>query len=147
MVALTLAGCATVEQMPPLLISEVVPVEGRSASQLCADARDWAVFTFKDSKSVIQVFDAERGKMIGNGMMSVYVLGSPISVKFTMSVECRDERIRASFSDYATSYMGQDNPLVVEGPGKLQSQAAEKTKGLISSLGAYLRDSKNPEKW
>ena len=147
LVALALAGCATVETVPPLSVAEVVPIEGKSASQLCHGARDWAALTFRDSKSVIQVFDADRGQMIGRGVMPVYVFGSPISVTFTMSVECKDGCIRASFNDYATSYMGQDNPLVVEGPSRIQSQAAARTKELISSLGAHLRDSKKSDNW
>lgn len=147
--ALVLAGCATIETetVPPLSVTEVIPVEGKSASQLCHGARDWAALSFRDSKSVIQVFDADRGQMIGRGTMPVYVFGSPISVSFLMSVECKDGRIRASFSDYATSYMGTDNPLVVEGQWKLQSQAATKTKELISSLGVHLRDIKKSDDW
>ena len=145
--ALALAGCATIETVPPLSVTEVIPVEGKSASQLCHGARDWAALNFRDSKSVIQVFDADRGQMIGRGTMPVYVYGSPILVSFVMSVECKEGRIRAAFSDYTTSYMGQDSLLNVEGPAKLQSQAAARTKELISSLGSHLRDAKKSDNW
>ncbi|OGB69890.1 MAG: hypothetical protein A2486_05955 [Burkholderiales bacterium RIFOXYC12_FULL_65_23] len=96
-----MVGCATVETVPPLSVVDVVPVEGKSASQLCHASRDWAALNFRDSKSAIQVFDADRGQMIGRGVLPVYVMGVPISVSFSMSVECKDGRIRASFSDYA----------------------------------------------
>lgn len=138
---LLVAGCATAPAPsgPPLQVSEVIAVEGRSAAQLCNGARDWTAKTFHDSKAVVEVFDPQRGKLIGKGNMQLPVIwGATIPVSFTMTIDCKDGRLRAAFDDYATQYGASRNPLVEDERYKLQTHAKARTVVLIGELRQYL---------
>lgn len=136
-----LAGCATVpvKSGPPLEVVEVIAVQGRTAEQLCNGARDWTAKTFRSSKAVVEVFDPQRGKLIGKGSMQLPIIwGATIPVHFTMTVDCKDGRLRASFDDYATEYQGMRNTLIEDERYKLQTNATERTRALIASLRQHL---------
>jgi hypothetical protein len=140
--SLALAGCATVEvdNSPPLQVVEVISVPGKSSVQLCDSARDWVATSFRDSKAVIEVYDAERGKLIGKGGMSARIFGgAQLPIRFTMTIDCKDERIRAAFDNYLSQGFGDSwNPLMEDSTNRMKTQAEAETRRLLVSLGNKL---------
>lgn len=72
-----------------------------TAAEVYDRALDWTAKTFTDSKEVIELKDRDRGKIIGKGIVSVPVYSKyPSDVRFTMTLEAKDGRCRATFGDY-----------------------------------------------
>ena len=134
-----LVGCATT-QGPALSVVSVHEAPGKTKQQICIAARDWTTLAFKDSEAaMIDVFDAERGKFIGKGNMTVNGYDStPFSVNFTMTIECRDGRMRSSFEDYRIASQGQSYPLTEDGMNHLQTKAWAKTVEMAQDLESQL---------
>lgn len=139
-----LAGCAApvvapTDATPPLEVSEVIAVEGKSSQDLCNAARDWTATAFRDSKAVVEVFDPVRGRLIGKGNMAVpIVYGMTIPVHFTMTIDCKDGRIRAVFTNYETSYGGARSPIIDDGRNQVKTKAAGLTNVMIAELRQHL---------
>ena len=137
--ATALVGCATTEQGQALSVVSVHEVPGKTKQQLCIAARDWAALTFQDSEAMIEVFDAERGKFIGKGNMTVNGYDSAhFRVNITMTIECRDGRMRSSFEDYRIASQGQSYPLTEDGMNHLQTKAWAKTVEMAQNLESQL---------
>ena len=134
-----LVGCAITEQGQALSVVSVREAPGKTKQQICMAARDWAALTFQDSEAMIQVFDAERGKFIGKGNMTVNGYDSTLfRVIFTMTIECRDGRMRSSFEDYRIASQGQSYPLTEDGINHLQTKAWAKTVEMAQNLESQL---------
>lgn len=139
-----LGACATApaQQPPPLEVSEVIAVEGKSTAQLCNGARDWVATAFRNSRAVVEVFDAERGKLIGKGSMQVLGwAGTPFIVSYTLNVDCKDGRLRAAFANYMVNDRttpGQQYPMRQDSMNNLPSKAESHTQELVSDLRRHL---------
>jgi hypothetical protein len=134
-----LAGCAATEQRQALSVVSVHEAPGKTKQQICIAAKDWTAQTFKDSAAVNQVFDAERGKFIGKGNMTVNGFDSTLfRVIFTMTIECRNGRMRSSFEDYRIASQGQSYPLTEDGMNHLQTKAWAKTVEMVQNLESQL---------
>lgn len=98
---LAAAGCATTPAGPPIVVAGAYPAPGVTKSDVCGRARDWAARTFSDSKAVVEVYDQERGKMIGKGNMMVPgPLGVDQRVAFTLDATCADGELRARMDGF-----------------------------------------------
>ncbi|MEO5660274.1 MAG: DUF4468 domain-containing protein [Polaromonas sp.] len=134
-----LVGCATTEQGQALSVVSVHEAPGKSKQQICIAARDWTTLAFKDSGAVIDVFDADLGKLMGKGNMTVNGYDStPFRVNFTMTIECQDGRIRYSFDDYRIASQGRSYPLTEDGVNHLQTKAWAKTVEMAKNLESQL---------
>ena len=135
-----LVGCAATEQSQALSVVSVHEAPGKTKQQICIAARDWTTLAFKDSEAaVIDVFDADRGKLISKGNMTVNGYDStPFRVNFTMTNECRDGRMRSSFEDYRIASQGQSYPLIEDGMNHLQTKAWAKTVEMAQDLESQL---------
>ena len=87
-------------------ITEVVPVEGASKTELYNRAKLWFAKTFKSAKDVIQLDDKENGQIIGNGAISY---SAPAGIPgynfsgyfyFTVTVEVKDNRFKYTFENF-----------------------------------------------
>lgn len=135
-VAIALSACATAETSAPLLeIVAVHDVPGQTKQQICGAARDWAAVSFRDSNAVIQVYDPERGTMIGKGNMAlVGFAGAPFTVGFTLTVECKDGRTRFTWSGFTNRQQGKEYPLIEDSLNNLQTKARTAVTSLDASL-------------
>lgn len=101
------------------VISEVIPVEGKTKSALYQDALLWINKSFTNPKTVIQTKDSDLGlitlksKIVidSNGYQDLY---SDEWYTFNFSIQAKDGRYRYEFSDivytWDASYM--DTPLI-----------------------------------
>ncbi len=86
------------------------------------------------------MFDAERGKLIGKGSMSARIFGGgQLPIRFTMTIDCKDGRIRAAFDNYfSQGFRDSWNPLIEESTNRMKTQAQAETRRLLVSLGEKL---------
>lgn len=144
-----LTACASTPPTPPMEIVRIHEVAGKSKGDLCRAARDWAALTFRDSKAVVEVFDPEAGSMIGKGLFTMQGPFGPMPTRFTMVVECRDARVRATYRDViATATIGSTRHEFVPSDSaliKTRTQAEAEILGLDQSLERGLQ--KKAEDW
>lgn len=137
-----LTACATVEHSaPPLEIVTVHDVPGRTKQEICGSARDWAAVSFRDSNAVVQVYDPERGTMIGKGniILLVGALNTPIAANFTLTVDCKDGKVRSRWDGFAIRWGSIEHPLTEDPVNKLQTKARDAVGKLDASLLARLK--------
>lgn len=134
--AVALSACATVDNSaPPLEIVAVHDVPGRTKQQICGAARDWAAVSFKDSNAVIQVYDPERGTMIGKGnMVLLGFAATPFTVNFTLTVECKDSKMRSTWNNFSSRHQGNEYPLREDSMNNLQTKARTAVTTLDAGL-------------
>lgn len=152
MVAAMVAACETAADTgapPPAALEhvQVHEVPGLTKQQLCTAARDWAALTFKDSKAVVEVFDAEQGKMIGKGRVDVAYMLTIFPVSFTLLVECRDGRARASYTNLTGSHNGNTFPVAAFRADALRNNAIGEMRRIDGLLGAYLKNPRVGGQW
>jgi hypothetical protein len=148
------AGCETAAQpdaAAPAVLEHVQVHEapGLTKQQLCTAARDWAAITFKDSKAVVEVFDAEQGKMIGKGRSTVPFMGTSQPIDFTVIVECRDGRARATFADPLMTSMnsGQRFPASTSPSAVFRANVLAELGRIDGLLAAYLKNPRLGGQW
>lgn len=144
LLAAACVGCETTADpgaTPPAVLEHVQVHEapGLTKQQLCTAARDWAAITFKDSKAVVEVFDPEQGKMIGKGRTLVPFMGTSMPVEFTLIVECRDGRARASFANLLMISRGTTAPVGSSPSQVFRSNALAEIARVDGLLAAYLK--------
>lgn len=146
-VAIALSACAVAQTgAPPLEIVAVHDVAGRTKQEICGAARDWAAVSFKDSNAVIQVYDPERGTMIGKGNMAlVGFAGAPFTVGFTLTVECKDGRTRFTWNGFTNRQQGKEYPLIEDSLNNLQTKARAAVGTLEVGLLTKLASSAKPD--
>ena len=78
---------------------QVVKLQGKSADQLFALAEQWVAEMFKDADSVIQLSDANRGKLMARGWWEGMSFGlvTP-KIWFDTVIEVKDGRYRLTFT-------------------------------------------------
>ncbi len=95
--------CACTTAPPPVapeerIIQQVFEVD-RPKDELFDLAMEWVAKTFRSAQAVIQYQDREAGKIVGKGNMAVtYVLFS-YPTYFTLTIEIKDGRVRATVED------------------------------------------------
>lgn len=139
LVALLLAGCATVDTTLPNQLVQVHDFPGKTKQQICGAARDWVALNFKDSKAVVEVYDLERGKLIGKGTTTVSGFAAiPTRIGFTMTADCKDGKLRSTWSDFTQTYQGATYPLRAESISKLFSKSIEEAKAMDAAMAKHI---------
>lgn len=69
---------------------------------------EWMAKTFVSSKSVIEYKDKEDGKIVGNASSEVMAGVFTLPVEFTMSIECKENKYRATFENFMVYYLDGD---------------------------------------
>ncbi len=145
------AGCETGAPSRPIAPLEHIQVHeviGRTKQELCNAARDWAAMTFKDSSAVVEVFDAEQGKMIGKGRTTVPFMGTAQPIDFTLIVECRDGRARATFADpLMTGPGGQKLAASTSPSAAFRANVLTELGRIDALLATYLKNPRVGGKW
>lgn len=80
---------------------EVVEIANTSKADLYSRAQRWFVDFYNSGKSVVQLADAERQTVIGNGLMTypITVKGGYVGemkVKYQLEIACKDNKYRIS---------------------------------------------------
>lgn len=165
LVAAVLAGCATVQYLPPeqLVVQKVVDAPNVSKEQIFEKSKIWFAKTFRQSMSrwiepnsvrtVIQYENRDKGLLIANGavpyplerLSDSYKRGW--EVRFTLQGDVQDGRARVTFSNLTmyvpTTFCGTAYPTSTGSYEKqLEAEEFELVKPVFldfaDKLGAYL---------
>lgn len=86
-----------------IIYQSVIELPGRTQIELYKNSKQWFVDYFKSSKDVIQNDDKESGKVIGKGIIFVYLkttfFSQTISDKITIQIDCKDGKYRYKIYD------------------------------------------------
>jgi len=118
------------------VIQQVIEVD-RPRDELFDLAMEWVARAFRSAQAVIQYQDREAGKIVGKGNMTVtYVLFS-YPTYFTLTIETKDGRVRATVED-AYVLVDYENEVPIR---KVEQMKRFKPKvlDLFASLEAALR--------
>lgn len=134
-----LSGCAT--HSVPLGDERVQFIHDIDATkgEIFGRTVDWMAESFADSKSVIEVEDALRGKIIGKGITQ-FSAGSPetgwgayIPTRFTLVVDVKEGRVRSTYKDFTV--VETNLPVAVKG---YNDQILKKIRLIHQSYIQYL---------
>lgn len=136
--AVLLASCAANHPVTGEKVEKVYEVSG-SKSELYNKSLDWVAQTFNDSKSVIQVKDADRGRIIGKGVTNISIMGgmSQRPYGFTMQIDTKDNKARIQFTNLVLMTPGYEgypaeSMYVDDVKAKLNRMAVSYEKALMS---------------
>ena len=144
MTSLLLIGCAAFTAIPIEERKSEIVIEdlNKGKDELYDITLEWMAKVFKDSKSVIEVKDKNRGKIIGKGYWVVTGFGNT-GVTFTLSISIKESKIRGQFENYGYydgSPIYTSDKWVLE---KSKQKAIEKMDDLKKYINEYGAD----EKW
>jgi hypothetical protein len=153
-----------------------------SATDIISRARTWAAKTYRDSEKIIQQYDAQAGVMVLKPIMKFTVFtemkiittvkeSTDQYVGYTLTIEARKGRYRATMSNYAVDPTNMRVPMIARNkteaeflaqPGGKMKQAAriaasqqfqtvqgvrDGTNALLKNLFDAVNAAKAEEKW
>jgi len=145
---LLFAGCAT-NLFAPIPIEErqyevILENLEKSKAELFDLSLEWLAKTFKDSKSVIEVKNKEKGLIIGKGKVEVItVMGGITGINFIITINVRENRVRFKYENLSY-YSG--SPLT-EGDRFVLVKAIEDLKKVSDSFQNYVKESTDNNNW
>lgn len=146
--ALLLTGCGSMTPAPEsdLQYQQVHEVD-LSQEEIFNKSQEWLAMTFVDSKEVIEVANADTGKIIGKGRAEIAPAGVGVPVRMTIAVEAKPGRYRTTYSDY-TGYYGQyrNQPYAIS-DARSVGQVREQLQVLDADLLEYLKNDSASEDW
>jgi hypothetical protein len=133
---LFLASCASQgkEASTSLEYQEVITIPGLAAEDLYEKSHRWIAETFKSAKAVIEYANKEEGQIIGNGVVDVSYSLYPYPTAFTLNLEAKDGKIRATFNNMRFTGKNEWMPWRQSYMKKFSAEAAR----LIDGLESYL---------
>ena len=142
-VLMAFVSCASAPAtLPPeeLIIKEIIEVD-KSKNELYRLSMEWLAKTFKSSKAVIQYKDKDEGVIIGKGFMVVrYGLGIPADTYFTLTIETKDGKVRATVEEayMKISVSGTTSESPVDNEFTMNERFKPEVMKLFKSLKDYL---------
>jgi hypothetical protein len=113
MVSFTLSHSQVIDGIPidengKINFNEVVNVDSASQDALYVNAKQFFVENFKSANHVIQMDDKQSGIIIGKGWSTYLFWNAPITLRYTIKIQCKDDRYKyeiydISFFDSAAS--------------------------------------------
>lgn len=88
-----------------LMIEYIDTAKGLSKDEIYSKVKAWFATTYNSAKNVVQSDDKEAGRIIGRGVMDVYLpkgafRGEHLS-NYTIDITMKDEKYRIQFYDFA----------------------------------------------
>ena len=98
---LLIVGCAMITSVPLEERQSEIVIENlnKGKDELYDITLEWMAKVFNNSKSVIEVKDKDRGKIIGKGYWIVTGFGNS-GVTFTLTFSIKENKIRGQFENY-----------------------------------------------
>ncbi|WP_182021314.1 DUF4468 domain-containing protein [Vibrio parahaemolyticus] len=130
---LFLIGCASVS--PEQGVERIVEVD-TSKSETFDKSLDWAARFYVDSKSVIEVKDAERGRIIGRGVL---IISSSMGMRedlyaYTLQIDVKEDKARIKMNNIRP-YAGKGG---VSDPSYFEEEILEKMNSVAESFATAL---------
>jgi hypothetical protein len=106
-----IAGCVPIPLRPDeQTFTYIVEIPNTSKDRIFSGARTWIAQTFRSAKAVIQYENTADGTLVGNGIIDYPCSGFDCVGKqnwlapFTVTLDVKDNKARASFSNLRVVY-------------------------------------------
>ena len=139
-VLLAFTSCASIYRPAPgmkKLYQEIVDFPNRPKSEISEGALRGMAKIFNSSKAVIQYQNTDEGQIIGKGEVGVVYTIAPVSTYFTLTIEVKDEKLRATFSRI---YGNESNPIPLYTEDQID-KFIEVAKHIVADLKATVIES------
>jgi len=144
------------EKAPPLPVDpetgrfqyqEVVTVEGASADELYARAKNFVVDAYKSAKAVIDLDDPAAHRLVARGNFQIEWSLAVRTVNHKLSIEVKDGRYRYTLSEFVAEFPHGDMELEDKylSTTKLAVRTGELCGSLIQGLKSAM--SQAPKEW
>lgn len=102
----------------------VEELPGKSKSEIISSAKVWFAKVFKDSRDVLELVDADAGRLVANASLGDLPGVSTVrgAVFFTITIECKDGKYRYIMSDFNHRWLHKEAS--VDG-GPLEDEKAD----------------------
>ncbi|MBQ4833689.1 DUF4468 domain-containing protein [Pseudoalteromonas sp. MMG010] len=139
-----LLGCSSTSDTS-IFNTEVKRVQTGSKSVLFNKSLDWAAKHYNDSKSVIEVKDPQRGRIIGRGIVQISSnLGMRIDYySYTIQIDVKEDKARIKLSNLAP-HSGLNG---VSDPSYLKKKIKRKLDLVIESYFNTIKLSTEADDW
>jgi hypothetical protein len=149
---IVLASCAS---------APIAPIEDRSLqkvheidltkNEIYDTSLEWMARTFFDAKEVIELKDKDNGRIVGKGITifkgKIGWFSSNIPCRFTMVIEVKDNKYRATYNNLVGLYgENQSRPVPLEQKAYVEAVIA-KLALIDDDLYGYLKKSKSNTDW
>ena len=114
---------------------------GKNKNELYELTIEWMANTFRDSESVIEVNNRDRGRIVGTGYMTVSKFGASTEVKYTLMISVGNNRIRLQFKDFGY----HDNSPIMKSDNWVLVTAKEKGSLMAEGLELYIKNYSNSD--
>lgn len=118
--------------------TEVIEMDSMKRATLYANSLEWFSKTFKSANEVIQMKDAETGKVIGEGILSTKLKSLGITVYgntwVTISINSKDGKYKYEFTDIHFKYDNGNTLSYEKGKQAWKDEIDKEVKDLIQSL-------------
>lgn len=148
--SIALTGCSGMRAIPEQErnIERIVNAPGLTKEQIYIETKIWIAENFHSSKEVIEVDSRGDGLIIGNGVMNYPCTGMDCfgrdghQVPFTMKIEIKDEKFKATFSNIRIKLpsmppfqVASENPISQQGDmDKIKPALIQLTDDLLTSM-------------
>ena len=147
-------GCAAMTKVDvseeDLRVQRVLEVE-LNKGEIYSSSLQWMAKKFVDSKEVIEVKDAENGRIIGKGITHFTNIIVKIPCRYTITIEAKDGKARVTMENFTGlwgEYHNQPRALGVHmGESKMLEEVKINLNALADDLYNHLTKSKSDDDW
>ena len=133
-----------------LKVQEIIEVD-LTKNEIYSLSLQWMANTFVDSKEVVEVKDAESGRLIGKGITYFTSVVVEIPCRYTITIEAKEGRARVTIDSFTALWGEYHNKPRPVGKYKGERGILEDVKGdaaaLINDLSKHLNKSKSDSDW
>ena len=147
-VILFIISCAAMLDKIPeedLRVQKVFEVD-LNKGEIYSSSVQWMAKTFVDSKEVIEVKDAENGRLIGKGITEFRVQIIQVPCRYTMTIEAKDNKVRITFDNFVGLWGKYHNQPRAIGKYKGERGYLEEIKNKLNILADDLNNHLNKTK-
>ncbi len=107
-IAFIVVGCSSLDytKVSPEKsdVARVVDVPGIDKAALYDRASMWVASTFVSAQDVVQNKNKEAGRIMGRGIVTIYIAGGltqvPFNYRYAIRIDVKDNKARIQFNDY-----------------------------------------------
>jgi len=138
-----LLGCASsprIVSYEDRIIQKIIEVE-KPKDVLFSLSMDWIAKNFNSAKAVIEYQDMTTGRIVGKAVMPVkYGMGVPMNTHFTLTIEVKDNKVRASVEDayVVVSVAGHSSQQILDNEFTINECLRPAAEKMFSNLEAAL---------
>lgn len=127
---------------------DIVEIENITKKDIYSKTIEWITLNYKSADDVIQLKDAENGKIILKGNFSTSLFMKQGWIKHTLIIEFKDNKFRYTYTDLSYYSTGSGEVLFEKSMMSKKKVIAETNQNIESSINeltAYIKKAKDSD--